>query len=123
MLVVINKCFGGFGLSAEAGQWLINNKGWKYTTEDNEHTSLLNKTIMAPRQPLFDEDIYFDDSEQQNEFRSHPDIVECVEVLKEKADGRFAKLKIVDIPFDDVVGWNIKEYDGIERIEEEHRSW
>lgn len=49
------------------------------------------------------------------------DPVECVELLGEEADGDFAKLKVVEIPDD--VAWNIRDYDGLETIEETHRSW
>jgi hypothetical protein len=37
------------------------------------------------------------------------------------ANGRFAKLKLVDIPLD--IQWAIEEYDGDEWVIEKHRTW
>ena len=49
------------------------------------------------------------------------DLVEVVELLGDKANGSYAKLRIVEIPDD--VNFVIEEYDGIESIHEAHRSW
>jgi len=48
-------------------------------------------------------------------------LVAIVEALKERADGKYAKLKIVEIPDD--VNWYIEEYDGNEWVAERHRTW
>ena len=53
--------------------------------------------------------------------RNDPDLIKVVEELGEKANGECAKLKIVEIP--DGIEWEISEYDGIESVEEKHRSW
>ena len=53
--------------------------------------------------------------------RNDPILVHVVETLGDNANGRFAKLRIVEIP--DNVNWIISEYDGNESIEEVHRSW
>ena len=53
--------------------------------------------------------------------RDDANLVRVVEALGEEADGRCAKLKIVEIP--DNVEWVIDEYDGFESVEESHRSW
>jgi hypothetical protein len=55
------------------------------------------------------------------DLRTDAKLVECVETLGEKADGRFAELKVVEIPDD--VEWEIDEYDGLETIHEVHRVW
>jgi len=55
------------------------------------------------------------------EDRANPKLVECVETLGEKANGRCARLKIVEIPDD--VKWHIAEYDGWEWVAENHRTW
>lgn len=55
------------------------------------------------------------------ENRADPKLVQVVEELGELANGKCAKLAIVEIPDD--VSWEIDEYDGMERVEETHRSW
>ncbi len=90
MKIVINSCFGGFGLSKEAYDYL----GLKWDGYG-----------------------FADDEIKRND----PKLVECVETLGKKANGRFADLKVVEIPDD--VDWEITEYDGLETIEEKHRSW
>jgi hypothetical protein len=44
-----------------------------------------------------------------------------VEDLGDKASNWAAKLEVVEIP--DGVEWEIDEYDGIETVDEKHRSW
>ena len=53
--------------------------------------------------------------------RDDPHLVKVVETLGKKANGRFARLKVVDIPED--VDWKIEEYDGLEWVAEMHRTW
>ena len=53
--------------------------------------------------------------------RNDTDLVEVVESLKDKANGSCASLSIVKIP--DGIEWEISEYDGLETVEEKHRSW
>lgn len=48
-------------------------------------------------------------------------LVQVVEEMGEAANGRCAKLEIVEIPDD--VDWEIAEYDGNEHIAEKHRTW
>lgn len=88
MKVVINTCFGGFRLSAEAMQRLGRPDGdyWYY-----DHR------------------------------RSDPDLVRVVEEMGEAANGRFARLRVVEVPDD--VEWEIDEYDGTEHVAEKHRTW
>lgn len=54
--------------------------------------------------------------------RAHPQLVEVVEKLGERASGPFAKLKVVEIP-DYVTEWYIHVYDGMEEIHGPHESW
>jgi hypothetical protein len=93
MKVVINRCFGGFSLSKEALQWL-KEKGLEiYKYSDGRGD------------------------------RCNPLVVECVETLGKRADGACAKLKVVDIPFSGLEGWEIDDYDGMEKIVQTHQSW
>ena len=90
MKIVINKCYGGFGLSDKA-------------------LALYNELASSNIQHTFDI------------ARNDPILIQVVETLGTEANGRFAKLHIVDIPDD--VQWQIDEYDGMESVEEVHRSW
>ena len=89
MKVVINKCYGGYGLSKKAYEFLgIEWDGYGY---------------------------------EYKEDRSNPDLVMCVETLKEESFGVYARLKVIEIPDD--VKWHIEEYDGVEWVAEDHRTW
>lgn len=139
MKVVINDCFGGFGLSDAAMHRYAELKGvtlypevdekFGYTTfwtvPENERTGILSTeqfhaASMEDRKAsnerhssmrIYDRDIPRDD----------PDLVRVVEELEGAASGRFAELKVVEIP--DGISWEIDDYDGSESIEETHRSW
>ncbi len=91
--VVINRCHGGYDLSKKAQD--------RY----RELTGITEKDFYVDR------DVARDD----------PYLVQVVRELGSEADGRYAELKIVEIPAD--VDWTIEEYDGREWIAERHRTW
>ena len=90
MQIVINSCYGGFGLSDKALDM---------------YKQLSNKSGIC---------IYTLD-------RTDPILIQVVETLGAEANGRFAQLRIIEIPDD--VEWEITEYDGNESVEEVHRKW
>ena len=109
MKVVINRCYGGFNLSFEAYKLIAKRKGWIVATNDfyiDYWIPELGK----------DKKYYCHDLE-----RTDPDLVAVVEELGEKADGYGAELKIVNIP--DNIEWHIQEYDGMEKVCENYRTW
>ena len=121
--VVINECHGGFSLSDEACEWLLANRGWSATTYtdagnyDNPYAD-----FAVAKDSSFGSKYYpVRRSYQDADFRCDPVVVEIVEILGEKANGQFAKLKIVEIPED--VEFEIQEYDGLEHVAEKHRTW
>lgn len=99
MKVVINRCYGGFGLSEEALRALCERKGLEYS-----------------------ENCWYDEEKLYDTNRDDADLVAVVEQLGDDANGPCAKLVIVEIP-DDVVQWDICEHDGNEWIAEAHRRW
>lgn len=138
--VVINGGFGGFGISNEALKLLIEKKcevvekipfskwfgsrgpsqdrlrRWKeagdgYMTDDwYEGTLYKDKQVY-----LIGHDVDY------HVVRTNPDLITVVKALGDKANGRCAKLKIVEIPGH--VGWTLDEYDGWERVLDLRGVW
>lgn len=138
MNVVINDCFGGFGLSHEGVMEYAKIKGIKLYAYVNERKGdgRINFDVCRPYNDLKDaatlihyytKKLKKGKHEDSNYFSAHnierndPALVETVKRLGSRADGHCAKLKIVEIP--DGVEWGIDEYDGQESVEEAHRSW
>jgi hypothetical protein len=54
--------------------------------------------------------------------RASEDLIAVIEEMGvAEASGKYAELKIVEVPDD--VKWHIDEYDGIEHVAENHRTW
>jgi hypothetical protein len=146
--VAINKCYGGFGLSIDAVLWLLergsdlveriparrfyggdneqywDHAGWeKRWRDDLDRATVLPNGMRAHRwhTTLFDGDDILHENARDYDRRAHPDLIACIEALGDKANGTYAQLQIVEIPDD--VGWEVDEYDGLERIAESHRVW
>ena len=90
--VVINVCHGGFGISAEAEQLYLKLSGTPIQAFDTRYLQ-----------------------------RDDPVLIQVIEELGPDASGRYAELKIVEIPAE--VNWIIEEYDGKEWVAEKHRIW
>ena len=94
--VVINSCFGGYGLSELAIDWL-QKRG--YNTPNS-----------------FDVDLI--------ENRMNVLLVKCVKALGDKSFGYAAHLKVVKIPKDEITReLCIREYDGNEWVQEVTKEW
>jgi hypothetical protein len=97
MQVVINtKQFGSFSISKKAIEYIQKNLKNKQDKNSIGYYS-------------FDND------------RSNDLLVKAVSKLKDKANGLYAELKIVEIPDD--IEWNIFAVNGVEWIAEKHRTW
>lgn len=146
MKIVINKCYGGFGLSDEAYEKLIE---WgvpvrKYIKEARDpETGLYKNEPLNDGEIIFDRELTppgedgFNDTYWKfkgksristrywdtwtRDSRAHLLIIRVVEELGEKANGWAAELKVVEIP--DGTDYEIGEYDGREHIAERHRTW
>ena len=120
--VVINTCFGGFGLSDEAVERWAELKGIKLSAR--QETKFGGSYWY--RDDIRDDDHYFSNYDickygEPGWGRSDSILVQVVEEMGEKANGWAADLKIVEIPDD--VKWHIHEYDGLEHVAEDHRTW
>ncbi len=142
MKVVINSCFGGFGLSGEAMKRLIalewpgveKHTQAEYFGEDiGRAMSDLNNREVAEAEDIGDgykqtrfvgyllKDGMVYHYSRDDEYRNHPALVRVVEELGDRANGRCAELRVVEVP--DGADWEIDEYDGNEHIAEKHRTW
>lgn len=129
MKVVINACFGGFSLSVAGVKRYAEIKGlvifpyrdaisMKHSASINDDICVHWSTEPTPDGSKKHNGKYWSDD---NIARDDPALVQVVEEMGVKADGRCAKLRVVEIPDD--VEWEIDEYDGSESIDEKHRSW
>lgn len=126
--IVINKCYGSFGLSEWAIKKLVEIKGlYFYTLDDNmEYLKVDN----------WEEDRFIGESKTSTEInnskihhnaiyfkakRDDKDLVELVQNNSEKVNSPYSRLKVVEIP--DGVEWEIEEYEGHEWVAEKHRTW
>lgn len=125
MKIVINKCYGGFGLSCKAVMKYAELKGIKlYPKKEHLLTDYyiyykvpieqFNKNLCKKK---YKDLVFFDTDIPRND----PDLVKVVEELGEEANAYYAILKIVEIP--DKVKWTIEKENGIEWIAEKHRIW
>lgn len=144
MKIVVNRCFGGFGLSPLAIVHYLKLKGlpcFFYKQTKYKHDGGVDLYEKVPLEQIkedtfppytFTKDLgpsintwpssdegywYYNDLE-----RNDPFLVQTVEELGvEVASAGLAKLQVVEIPDD--IEWEIEEYDGSETVHEKHRSW
>ncbi len=151
MKVVINKCFGGFGVSNLVVKELTQSSSdavKSYTPKyyyggDNEKykqgdwDEKFNDDFPSDfydigdgfyghkyNYHIYKEGLFYDlidDYQDRYKIRSHPDLIKAVERLGDSANGSHAELSVVEIP--DGIEYEIDEYDGIEHIAEKHRTW
>jgi len=91
MKLVINKCYGGFSLSKQATELL----GIEWDTYGYSHAG--------------------------SGKRADPKLVAVVEQLGKAANGKHARLAVVEIP--DGTDYTIEEYDGVEWVAAKHKTW
>ena len=112
--IVINNTHGGFGLSQDAQIDYLDRAGIPYDTvprTDRHNTERYGPVIMVNGKPWYDRDVPRDD----------PVLVRLVQELGKASWGAHAQLKIVRVPAD--VDWQIQDYDGLEWVSEQHRTW
>jgi len=139
MNIVINDKFGGFGLSYKGVMKYAEIKGIKLYAFVDGRNEAGNLDFHAPKvsydgtedvfvihyskKPLrdgkyYEEDSYFSPSDIE---RTDTALIETIKLLKAKANGHCASLKIIEIP--DNIDWQVEEYDGLEHIAEKHQTW
>lgn len=114
--IVINAVHGGFGLSHEAIMMYSELAKLNLKAVEGKHFSLCGYDYYLDS--IVDDEYYWHD---RNIKRDDPDLITVVKKLGDKANGKYSKLRIVEIPTD--VDWEIEEYDGNEWVAEKHRTW
>ncbi len=117
MKYVINLCFGGFGLSDKAFEWLEKHKGWKKgVTYEDDCDFYLSESGFGGK-------YYMKRNDYELDFRCNPDLVECVETLGDAANNMCAELGVVECPYGPDDGIEIHEYDGSENLQTIPERW
>lgn len=140
--VVINKCYGGFGLSLSGAKHLAKLKGYeklyfyKYDYSTGDLVKMSSEELEQEDLDLIFQiytkdmgDIIVDNNAHEFRFtladyddtRDDKDLVATVEELGSKVNSKYSDLKVVEIP--DGVEFTIESYDGVEWVAEKHRTW
>ena len=134
--VILNKCFGGFGVSKDAYELYAKKKGisvfhytqknlkkeiYTYATDDNRSFDFHFTKDFGDNVYISNEDFkkYFLNLDEN--FREDKTLIEVVEELGEKANTFYSNLKIVEIPDD--LDYVIDNYDGIETLHQKVQEW
>lgn len=137
MKLAINKCYGGFGISAIAIKEYLKLKGKECFFYKKDYNKKVYNRVSVEDADNYDLSLTKDYGEQISDdwkaFEEHyfyyndierndPDLIRVIETLGEdKASGNLSRVKVVEIPDD--VAYEINDYDGIESVHEVHRSW
>ena len=109
--VVINTCYGGFGITDEAMKMYLERKGIPYKMVKSEF-STWNHEYFEKADPNQEQEV----PDTFDLERDDPVLIEVIEELGlERAAGSCAELEIEDIPKGTL--YRIEEYDGREWIE------
>ena len=142
MKVILNKCYGGFGCSDACYRLYARKKGievypYRLDTVREKGKGCIYKKVEEKDcdgawESYFRKD--FGDSFVDKEVdawselvwlntshREDPVLIECIEELGEKANGKYSRLEVVEIP--DGLDYVIDDYDGIETLHENVRCW
>ncbi len=135
--VILNKCFGGFGVSKKAYELYTKKKGlnlfcyecdikdyrnhiYKYAKDDNLFNHYFTKdfgdNVQISNEDYEKYSLYLD-----TRYREDPILIEVIEELGEEANNKYSQLKIVEIP--DNLNYTIDDYDGIETLHQEVQEW
>lgn len=118
--IVINRCYGGFGLSEEGMRRYAELKGLRFYVwrEPGFQSDMFNHYFTADPSGMkkIDNEFYGKYSLYDNEIdRTDPALVQVVEELGDKANGMCAELEVRELPKGTL--YRINEYDGYESLE------
>jgi len=114
MEIVVNRCFGGFGISRKAVEFMAERGNEQAKAE-------LDEILSGKKNSYFDSYYGYSEKFSSEYNRTDPDLILAVKTLKGEANSGCSKLEVVEIP--DGIEWEITDYDGVETIHEKHRTW
>jgi hypothetical protein len=120
MKVAINTCFGGFGISNEAFEKLLTRKGIAFEKADAKFKLRTDLYDYYEAGHVGSDDHYLSEHTFYED-RSDPDLIAVIEEMQDEANSWAADIRIVVVPDD--AKWHIHEYDGLEHVAEDHRTW
>lgn len=112
--IVINRCYGGFGLSHQAVMRYAELKGINLVFRTGEFLG----TVHYYKDEIKEENYFFDRMDIE---RTDPALIQVLEEMDDKANGVHSRLGVVEVP--DGIQWTIEEYDGSEWVAEVHQTW
>lgn len=113
--MVLNRRHGGFSLSQEALEWLVKEKGWRTAVEGTPEA--YNREVPIVVNPDDPKELYsLNLDEYDLRFRTHPDLIEVVETLGERANGWSARLVVAEVEADDIENLVLVDYAGVEMV-------
>ena len=131
MKVIKNDCYGGFSLSYKAVMRYAELKGKTLYPFIDDRGTDLTKVISwdGVTKPMLGLIYYCTKKRYSDKHAFNPRninrtdkyLVQVVEELGKEANGKRAELIVVKIPNN--VEWEIDNYDGMETLHEEHRTW
>lgn len=120
MKVAINRCFGGFSISNSAFEKLMERKDIAYEKVPAKYAFRGDDYDYYAKGYAGDDEHYLSEYDMTSE-RADVDLIAVIEEMGKDAWGWAAEIAIVDIPDD--VKYHIHEYDGLEHVAEDHRTW
>jgi len=135
MNVIINSCYGGFGISlfalkllVERNSKIVEKKEYKSPTDVTKSWDKLHEFEDGYQSRGWGNYLIKDGYEYslmsgyEDEVRTDKDLIDILEEYgSKKISGEYAELRIIEIP--DGIDFIIHEYDGMEHVAEEHRTW
>jgi hypothetical protein len=120
--VVVNRCFGGFGVSLQAARRMAALGHRQAAAEVAEYDGKVsNPSQRTPSEAKWGVTWYGSGICRDRDERTDPILVRVVEEMGEAASDELARLEVAEVPAD--ARWYIHEYDGSESVYEEHRTW
>ncbi len=138
--VILNKSYGGFGVSQKGYELYAKKKGFElivykrnydYESKNFYYTKLkypTSEVLVEYFTKDFGDNVLISNEDYENYslhlswgYREDATLIEVIEELGEEANSIYSKLVIVEIPDD--LDYMIDDYDGIETLHQKVQEW